>query len=124
MQQPEQISQTTTSRFDEIVEFTVTQNTPASPESTDDWTLLRQAAEDIGECLDSYRRSSFDGDAAVQIEENHAETVRLLVPKLLDAYADLWELSIALTKAVEQWKQEGQGGKLLVADGQEVRQFN
>lgn len=104
MQQPEQISQTTT--------------------TTDDWTLLRDAAEEIGECLDSYRRSSFEDDAAVQIEENHAETVRLLVPKFLDNYAQLWELSIALTKAVEQWKSEGRGGKLLVADEHEVRQFN
>lgn len=95
-----------------------------SENPTDDWTALRQSVQDLKELMeedgqDGRMLSSF-GD----IDEADVFLIVTLVPKLLDAYADLWELSIALTKAVEQWKSEGQGGKLLVADEHEVRQFN
>ncbi len=73
---------------------------------TDDWTALRESVAR----LKSYGDTEF-------------EDIWILVPKLLDAYAELWEMSIALTQAVEQWKSEGQGGKLLVADESEVREF-
>jgi hypothetical protein len=45
------------------------------------------------------------------------------VPKLISQYEQLWEMSQALLQAVEQWRSEGQGGKLLVADEKEVREF-
>lgn len=110
MQQPEQTSQTTT--------------------TTDDWSALRLAVTNLNtpsELLFQKVEPEYPGDPGYRFTKRAKEnmhTVITLVPKLIDAYADLWELSIALTKAVEQWKNEGQGGKLLVADEQEVRQFN
>lgn len=64
-----------------------------------------------------------DGPHCQEEAQEVFKAVTELVPKLLDAYAELWEMSIALTQAVEQWKSEGLGGKLLVADESEVRDF-
>lgn len=45
------------------------------------------------------------------------------VPRLIKQYEELWEMSQSLLAAVEQWKAQGEGGQLLVADESEVRQF-
>lgn len=66
--------------------------------------------------MDSGGQMSREWDGAVQ-------DVVAYVPKLLDAYAELWELSQALLASVEEWKRQGSGGQLLVADEGEVRQF-
>ncbi len=96
--------------------------------NTDDWTRLRKAAQNFGR-WDVFENAALNYALEVDGPESPAEAeeafriVSTLVPKLLDAYAELWDMSIALTQAVEQWKSEGQGGKLLVADESEVREF-
>lgn len=42
------------------------------------------------------------------------------VPRLIKQYEELWEMSQGLLAAVEQWKAQGEGGQLLVADTKDV----
>lgn len=42
------------------------------------------------------------------------------VPRLIKQYEELWEMSQSLLAAVEQWKAQGEGGQLMVADTKDV----
>lgn len=59
----------------------------------------------------------------ITFSRENAEIIRDYVPRLIKQYEELWELSQSLLAAVEQWKAQGEGGQLLVADESEVRQF-
>jgi len=86
--------------------------TPTIP-GEDDWSKLRAAAAGFYRSPTPYWK----------IDAEEASIIVDYVPRLIDAYAELWEISQALLASVEQWKAQGSGGQLLVADGGEVRQF-
>jgi len=78
-------------------------------QTEDDWTKLRDALVYLKDV-----RCGWD-DASVW-----ADPLLTLTPKLLDAYADLWELSQALLQAVEQ-EHDRQTSSGLILPGNDLR---
>jgi len=86
--------------------------TPTTP-GENDWVALASA---LG-ALELARREWPDDAKWVKA---WADPILALTPRLLDAYAELWELSQGLLGAVEQ---AAAGSGLLVADSVEVQRF-
>lgn len=56
----------------------------------------------------------------INFSRENAEIIRDYVPRLIKQYEELWDLSQSLLAAVEQWRAQGEGGQLLVADTKDV----
>jgi hypothetical protein len=78
--------------------------------TTDDWTRLREAVKKL-ERIDR---------VVTLVDFDAIETVQVLVPKLLDAYAELWEMSMAMTQAWEKLNESK--NSLYVPDATEMVQ--
>lgn len=56
----------------------------------------------------------------ITFSRENAEIIRDYVPRLIKQYEELWDMSQSLLAAVEQWKAQGEGGQLMVADTKDV----
>lgn len=60
------------------------------------------------------------GANSLEEVETVLSTIQNYVPRLIKQYEELWDMSQSLLAAVEQWKAQGEGGQLLVADTKDV----
>jgi hypothetical protein len=75
-------------------------------ELKNDWTKLKEAVDSFQGQLSDYWLIHGVGCDGPDSDLKHLTTIVETVPKLLDAYAELWELSMNLAAA---WEQERAG---------------
>lgn len=87
--------------------------------AVDDWTALREAVNNLSESI-LYTVMAPGHECVVKISD--IETISEYVPKLLDAYAECFELSLAMTKAWEDW--QASKDSLYVPDAEDMVQLH